>query len=259
MKPLVKWSGGKTREINFFKSHYPENFSMYIEPFVGGGAVFFDLNFKKNVINDIHKDLINFYKQIKEGNSKEIFNLMKQHTNDEKNYYYIRDVYKPTNEIEKAFVFFYLRKTCYRGMLRYNQKGKFNIPYGRYKTYNFEELLNPEYENLFKDTIVMNTSFEKIFEQFNDKKNFVFLDPPYDSIFTDYGYCKYNQEDHYSLFQWFKKTKNNCLMIIGETDYIKHLYKNFIVEKYPKKYAFKLHSGRVGKEINNYHLIVKNY
>jgi DNA adenine methylase len=259
MKPLVKWSGGKTKEIKLFKEYYPRNFKRYIEPFVGGGAVFFDLEFKNNVINDIHPDLINFYKQIKLGHANDIYNLMTKFPNEEKVYYFIRDKFKSKNDIEKAFVFFYLRKTCYRGMLRYNKKGKFNIPFGRYATYNFEILKNKNYEELLKNTEVYSNSFEEIFNKYNNENNFMFLDPPYDSAFTDYGYCKYDKKNHIKLFEYFKSTKNKCLMIIGETPFIGKLYDGYIKDKYHKKYAFKLRDKRIGKEINNYHLIISNY
>lgn len=260
IKPLIKWSGGKAKEIPSFKNYYPMKFSTYIDPFVGGGSVFFDLNFKGlNVINDIHKDLINFYIQIKLGNSHIIYNLMKQYKNDEETYYYIRDTFIPSNDIENAFVFYYLRKTCFRGMLRYNRSGKFNIPYGRYKTINYESLKDPFYENLLKRTEIKLTSFDKIFDGYNDEDNFVFLDPPYDSIFSDYGYCIFDKSKHLKLFEYFSTTKNKCLLIIGKTTFIETLYKDYIKGSYDKKYAFKIYSGRVGNEINNKHLIITNY
>ena len=259
MKSLVKWSGGKAREIKNFKSFYPDNYQRFIEPFVGGGAVFFDLEHKKNVINDVHVDLINFYQQIKNGYGNDIYNLMSQYPNEEKVYYFVRDEFKITNDIERAFVFFYLRKTCFRGMLRYNKKGKFNIPFGRYKTYDYEILKDKRYEELLKNTEIFNSSFENIFEKYNNSENFVFLDPPYDSVFTDYGYCQYDKENHIELANQFKQTKNKCLMVIGETPFINKLYEGYIKTKYHKKYAFKIHSGRVGEEIDNYHLIITNY
>jgi DNA adenine methylase len=87
----------------------------------------------------------------------------------------------------------------------------------------------------------------------------MFLDPPYDSEFTDYGYCSFGREEHKKLFECFKNTKIKCLMIIGKTDFISNLYKDYIIDEYDKRYRFKLHSGRVGNEINTKHLIIKNY
>ena len=89
--------------------------------------------------------------------------------------------------------------------------------------------------------------------------NFMFLDPPYDSKFTNYGYCKFGKEEHEKLAECFKKTKIRCLMIIGKTELISNLYSDYIVDEYDKKYRFKLHSGRVGNEIDTKHLIIKNY
>ncbi len=87
----------------------------------------------------------------------------------------------------------------------------------------------------------------------------MFLDPPYDSKFTDYGYCIFGKEEHNKLAVCFKKTSIKCLMIIGKTLFIEELYKDYIVDEYDKQYRFKLHSGRVGDEINVKHLVIKNY
>ena len=258
LKPIIKWSGGKTDEIKKFISYIPETYSIYLEPFIGGGALYFHLNPERAIINDVHKELIDFYQSIKNGDACEIYNFMKTHSNDEETYYKVRK-YDNTNTLDNAKRFYYLRKTCYRGMLRYNKNGEFNIPFGRYKTYNFEEIKNKEYENLLRKTDIFNNSFESIFENYNDSNNFMFLDPPYDSEFTDYGYCTFGKEEHKKLANCFKETNIKCLMIIGKTPFIEELYGDYIVDEYEKKYKFKLHSGRVGEEINKKHLIIKNY
>lgn len=130
---------------------------------------------------------------------------MKEHPNNEETYYKVRS-YKPKTELENAQRFYYLRKTCFRGMLRYNNKGEFNIPYGCYKHYNFEDINNKEYEKIFKHTEILNKDFKFIFDNYNSKDNFMFLDPPYDSDFTDYGYCSFGKEEHKQLAKCFKET-----------------------------------------------------
>ena len=105
--------------------------------FIGGGSVFFYLSPKKSVISDVHSELTDFYNEIKNGNSNLIYEFMENHPNEEKTYYQIRDEFKIKSPLDNACRFFYQRKTCFRGMLRYNSKGHFNIPFGRYKTYNF--------------------------------------------------------------------------------------------------------------------------
>jgi DNA adenine methylase len=259
LSPLIKWSGGKGDEIKFFEKYFPKKYDLYIEPFVGGGSVFFYLSPKKSVISDVHVELIDLYQSIKNGLGNEIYEFMEEHENDEETYYKIRDEMEITNQLDSAKRFYYQRKTCFRGMMRYNKSGKFNIPFGKYKKINYSDLLNKQYKNLFKHTKILNKNFEYVFKKYNDENNFMFLDPPYDSTFTDYGYCKFDRDDHKQLAKLFKKTKIKCLMIIGKTDFIEELYKDYIVAEYDKKYRFKLHSGRIGDEINNKHLVIMNY
>jgi DNA adenine methylase len=259
LKPLIKWSGGKFDEIKMFDKYFPENYNIYIEPFIGGGAVYFHLNPSKAVISDVHSELIDLYKCISEGKAKDIFEFMENSPNDEATYYNIRDAMVMNDALDIAKRFYYQRKTCFRGMLRYNRDKKFNIPFGRYKTINYTELLNKDYETLLNRTEIYNEKFEVIFEKFNDETNFMFLDPPYDSEFTDYGYCSFGKEEQLKLASLFKTTKIKCLMIIGKTKFIEELYNGYIVAEYDKKYKFKLYNNRIGDEINTKHLIIKNY
>jgi DNA adenine methylase len=259
LKPLIKWSGGKSDEIKMFEKYFPEKYELYIEPFIGGGSVYFYLNPKKAVINDIHTDLIDFYNSIKNGYMSDIYNFMNNNKNDEETYYKIRDNMIVNNELDNAKRFYYQRKTCFRGMLRYNKNGQFNIPFGKYKTINYEELKNEKYVDLLSRTEILNKNFEYIFENYNNENNFMFLDPPYDSEFTDYGYCKFGKQEHTKLAELFKSTKIKCLLIIGKTPFIEELYKDYIVDEYNKKYKFKLYNNRIGNEINSIHLIIKNY
>jgi DNA adenine methylase len=258
LMPLVKWSGGKKDEISKILPHIPTEYDTYLEPFIGGGALYFHINPLKAAISDVHTELVDLYNNIKSGNSALIHKFMGEHPNTEEEYYKVRNM-PITNSLDSASRFYYLRKTCFRGMLRYNNKGKFNIPYGRYKTYNYDNLIIPEYETLLKRTEILKSSFELLFDKYNSENNFMFLDPPYDSEFTDYGYCKFGKDEHKKLAECFKTTKIKCLMIIGKTDFITDLYKDYIVCEYPKKYRFKLHSGRIGDNINTNHLIIKNY
>ena len=161
LKPLIKWSGGKGDEIIQFEEHFPNDFNLYIEPFIGGGSVYFHINPNRAVIADVHSELIDFYSEIKNGNMDKIYKFMTKNENNEETYYKIRDEMSIKNTLDNAMRFYYLRKTCYRGMLRYNKQGKFNIPFGRYKTMNFELLKNKEYEKLLKNTKIEKMIFQK--------------------------------------------------------------------------------------------------
>lgn len=270
LKPLCKWSGGKRNEIVIFKKYYPKKYKRFLEPFAGGAAVFFDLNFEgSNVINDIHPDLVNFYKQISLRNANQIYDLVTSFGIGEKEYYIVRGGGKklvngetpfvPQNDIERAAQFYYLRKTCFRGMLRYNKEGQFNIPWGKYKTVNFEELKKQEYTDLLSRTDIMIGDYTKVFEKYNSEDNFCFIDQPYDSVFNDYGFDNFDRQKQIELAEIFKTTKNKCLMVVGGSDFIRELYDGYIKFEYPKNYAFKIYSGRVGNEINVNHLVITNY
>jgi DNA adenine methylase len=259
LKPIVKWSGGKGDEIKLFEKYFPKHYDTYLEPFIGGGSVFFHINPNKAVINDVHSELIDFYRAIKDGHSNSIYQFMTEHPNEEQIYYSVRDQLPINCPLDNAKRFYYLRKTCFRGMLRYNKSGQFNIPFGKYKTINYSDLLDSEYHKLLEKTDITIGDFEQVFLNYNNENNFMFLDPPYDSEFTDYGYCKFGKEQHIRLANLFKQTKIKCLMVIGKTDFIEELYKEYIVDEYNKKYKFKIHSGRVGDEINTKHIVIKNY
>lgn len=260
LKPIIKWSGGKSDEIKFIEQYFPAHYDRYLEPFVGGGSVYFYLNPHHAVISDVHTELIDFYKSIALGHSQAIHDFMDQSPNDEITYYNIRDNMKIGDMVDIAKRFYYQRKTCFRGMLRYNKKtGKFNIPFGRYKTIKYNELRDASYERLLARTEILDKGYEYIFENYNDATNFMFLDPPYDSEFTDYGYYQFGKEDHKKLATLFKTTRIKCLMVIGKTDFIQELYEGYIVSEYDKKYKFKIYNNRVGDEINTKHLVIKNY
>ena len=259
MKPIVKWSGGKKDEIKRFDDLIPTDISTYVEPFFGGGAVFFHIEPERAVVSDVHEELVDFYRAMKDGKGEDIHTFLNENPNTDEAYYKVRDQFKVVTPLDNAKRFFYLRKTCFRGMLRYNKSGKFNIPYGRYKTFNYEELKDEKYMNVFKGTEIHKKGFEEIFDMCNDPKDFIFLDPPYDSEFTDYGYCSFGKDEHHKLAECFKKSKARCMMVIGKTPLIEDLYGSYIKREYHKKYAFKIHSNRVGDEINTTHVVVTNY
>ncbi len=288
LKPLFKWSGGKRKEIKLFRQYYPEDFKVFVEPFFGAGAVYFDLNFEgQNFIADTHDEVICFLKQCRDKEKmKKIASFMKNpwqpilkskpakekqqeiyenlpeefKRHGEATYYFVRDGMKITNDLSKACRFYYLRKTAYRGMIRYNPKMQFNIPWGKYKSVNFEDMYNEEYSELLSRTKIVQGCFTKTMKKFeNNEDAFIFLDPPYDSEFTDYK-TPFGKEDHAELARLFKNSKAKCLMVIGDTPYIRKLYEGYIEAEYDKNYQFRLKEGRIkASDIDNLHLVIKNY
>jgi DNA adenine methylase len=183
---------------------------------------------------------------------------MTENNNDKETYYKIRDEMEINFRLENAKRFYYLRKTRFGGMLKYNKNGDFNVGYGYRKNCNFSDLKNEKYVDLLQNSTVLNTGFEYIFENYNDEKNFMFLDPPYHNCkITNYGYCEFGKEEHKKMAEYFKATNIRCLMVIGKDDFIENLYDGYIISQYYKRYD--LNSINKKKVEEAIHLIIKNY
>jgi DNA adenine methylase len=196
-EPFLKWPGGKRWLVQKHGALFPSTFSRYIEPFLGGGAVFFHLLPAKAVLADANAELINVYNAIRrhpDAIDKGLRLLHEQHSHQL--YYRIRSA-RPTDAIERALRFIYLNRTCFNGMYRVNKKGEFNVPMGS------KELV--EYPNGFLRAIAkhLSTATLKVadFEETIDsagKGDFVFVDPPYTVMHNNNNFIKYNA----SLFSW---------------------------------------------------------
>lgn len=283
MKPLVKYRGGKSKEIPHLIKHIPSFTGRYIEPFFGGGALYFYLEPKKAIINDINSKLMAFYKGVKsdfELLSKELqeiektylinrrkFEELKAKTPDlrvddenEALYYQIRDMFNDLKEkkYSDAFLYFFINKTAYSGMIRYNAKGEFNVPYGRYANLN-TSLVTKAHSKLLANTEIYNLDYKNIFDMANED-DFMFLDPPYDCVFSDYGNAEYkdgfNEKNHTELANSFLNLKCKALMVIGRTPLTEKLYNDLIVDEYGKSYAVNI---RNRFKSTASHILISNY
>lgn len=374
MKPIIKWAGGKSNEFDKIVSIIPK-FKRYVEPFFGGGAVYFVLEPKESAINDISKELIQFYRCIKDTkrrdkfkleiynivdnweniskyldifkndflklynkykvnliNEKELKNSLKylfenkvveynglfkkefciypeklskqiekstfnkikrtkekvdthNRFSDEeimKNietafrsgfYTHLRSIYNLsltenilTTEKQSAF-FYFIREFCYASMFRYNSQGDFNIPYGgsAYNKKDFRKkvdyLLSENITNLLEKTDISNEDFESFLNSLNlSNDDFLFLDPPYDTEFSNYAKNSFDKKDQQRLSYYLLKTKAKFILIIKETEFIKNLYsKNpnkIKITSFDKTYLYNVR-GRNDREAN--HLIIRNF
>lgn len=189
-----RWAGGKRWILSELKKLLPTKYNNYHEPFLGGGAVFLNINPPyQSFLSDTNVDLINAYLQIR-NNLKKLYPIMKEFKNDECNYYFIRDRYTPNTKIEKAARFIYLNRTCYNGLYRVNLFGKFNVPYGRKK---YSKLF--DYDELFRLSKKLKRSKLNCCDFYETIKNvkrndLVFLDPPYNITKIKNGFIKYNEK-----------------------------------------------------------------
>jgi DNA adenine methylase len=238
--PFLKWAGGKRQLLSQIDLYIPKSFNKYIEPFVGGGALFFYLLPKNAILNDINQDLINAYRVIKE-NVSELITSLKKHKNEEEYFYKIRSVdrnldeFKTWSDVEKASRIIYLNRCCYNGLYRVNSKGYFNAPFGKYKN---PKICNEEnlklVHKVLKDVKLMNTSFELCLN-YAKKDDFIYFDPPYVPIsesanFTSYTKSSFKKEDQIKLFNVFKELdQKGCKLLLSNSynEFILKLYKNY--------------------------------
>lgn len=361
MNAIIKWPGGKSREIDMIKDLIPECFDRYIEPFFGGGALYFHLNPKQAAINDLSAPLMNFYRQVKEdtfqlksllyGYAESMANLLavcdenagqissafedrqadsvtallddllprisigmasglvlnrdqfqeqirrmvtdkfqRTYANHQKMpfsdedllenlitgftsgfYMYFRKVYNDIalgriddpGQAYAAANFYYIREYCYGSMFRYNVKGEFNIPYGG-MSYNrkdmkakLDRIFSQEVVSLLGRTEIGCADFEEfINEQDLTERDFMFLDPPYDTEFSDYEGKDFTKLDQARLAVALKRTKAKFILVIKNTEFIHSLYENdFTILTFDKQYTYNVRSRNVrGAE----HLIVTN-
>lgn len=248
MSPVVKWAGGKRQILEKLKANLPEKFNNYFEPFIGGGALLFDLAPKNATINDVNQELLAIYTCLKDD---ELYRLMLEELDkhekyhSEEYYYQVREWDRdPRFELEplwkRAARAIYLNKSCFNGLYRVNAKGYFNVPSAKkehvvtYSKANMEEI-----HEYFKDDNVTILSGDFVEATRNAHEgDFVYFDPPYDSwedkeSFTAYSKFDFNKDDQRRLADCFKDLTNRgvkCMLSNHNTAYINELYNGFNIQ-----------------------------
>ncbi|WP_311531056.1 Dam family site-specific DNA-(adenine-N6)-methyltransferase [uncultured Anaerococcus sp.] len=243
-KPFLKWAGGKSQLLHEIRKYYPFNdqINKYCEPFVGAGAVLFDIlnNFdlKEIYISDINKEAINLYKVIRDDVEYLIelldeFQKEYQDLNLEQRkiiYYRNREEFNllklsdNSNNLRKAALFMFLNKTGFNGLYRENMSGEFNVPIGSYKNPKIldrENLINVNKK--LQNVKIIHGDYKKS-EDFIDSKTFVYFDPPYRPIkptsnFTAYNKGDFNDDDQRELAEFFKKMdQKSAHLLLSNSD-----------------------------------------
>ncbi|HAK47339.1 MAG TPA: modification methylase [Spirochaeta sp.] len=248
LSPIVKWVGGKRQLLSEIGSNFPNDISNgscpYYEPFVGGGAVLFNLKPHNAVINDRNEELVNVYRIIRDE-PEALINELGRHRNESDYFYDIRTmdrddaVYSGLNNIERASRIIFLNKTCYNGLYRVNKSGQFNAPFGRYRNPNIvnEHKIRAisDYFNT-ADVKILNTDFETALDGISPGA-FVYFDPPYDPVsksanFTAYasnGFCRDDQIRLKKCCDRLNKSGVKFLLSNSATDFIRDLYSDYHV------------------------------
>ena len=176
-KPILKWAGGKTQLLKELIPKVPDTYGKYIEPFFGGGALFFALCPENAVIADSNPELINMYQQVAES-VEEVIAHLRKYNNSSEEFYSVRALdWRDLPAIDDAARTIYLNKTCFNGLYRVNRKGQFNVPFGKYKNPNIcdEDTLRRASELLKKATIVCG-DYKQVLSEYACEGDFVFLD-----------------------------------------------------------------------------------
>ncbi len=296
-KPFLKWAGGKQQLIKEILKRFPKEMikskqiRSYVEPFIGGGALFFHLesyfDVKESVICDINPELIIGYNVVKKNVEDLIRKLQilekrylsKDTDSRKKMYYEIRQIYNDGVEsfdyynynqdwIKRASLLIFLNKTCFNGLFRLNSKGHFNVPQGSYKnpTICHEDNLISCSKALSNTTILLG-EFEKT-EQFINENSIVYYDPPYrplnkTSSFNSYAKDGFNDEDQIRLADYFKRIHNKSLLqILSNSDpknvdmndnFFDKLYENFSIDRI---YATRAINSKASKRGNITELLI---
>lgn len=268
MKPIIKYKGGKRDEIKYFEHHTPKQYDRYIEPFIGGGALFFHLEPKRAVINDVNIYLIAFYRNIIMRGKRimseleEIKSIIDSGDIEDGRTLYntLRDEYnglKPSM-YHKATLYYFLNKVGHSGLMRWNKQGLFNTSYGGIPKLPLS--LTEKHIELLRNTEIYNTSYKDILVGATEK-DFVFLDPPYDCRYTCYGNTdsQFKEQEHIELANLVKQSNAKILMILNSTEFTRGLYKDYIVDEYSKRYkTYDIDNLKDKKQVAC-HLVIKNY
>ena len=265
MKPIVKYQGGKSKELPLIKQLLPKQFTRVVEPFCGGAAVSFGLRYN-SLMSDINRDVINLYSVVA---NKELYPQLQlkveyikslEHDDLEQEFYAAREAINQSwdcvDHLQRALSYIIVRQLCFSGMERYNAKGEFNVPFGHYKKFSCN--LSPDHHQYLKKNCSFRYgSFVDLFDQINET-DFVFIDPPY------LERLGYTQGDgglslHEELLSCLKATKGQWMIIHSDHEFYRENYKYFnIIEKdfaYAQRFGKdKDHSGASVK-----HLYITNY
>lgn len=239
--PFLKWAGGKRQLLNQIKERMPKKYNDYYEPFIGGGAVLFELQPEKATINDINISLINVYRQVKD-NTEEFIELVKKLDSemweDGKEYYLdIREKYndkllKKEYDLELAALFTFMNKHCFNGLYRVNKKGLFNVPYNKSRRTSIEEDAVRETAKYLKTVNILEGDFEEACKGAK-KGDFIFFDSPYAPLnptsFEAYTKEGFDVESHKRLAQLYDELTERgcyCMLTNHNTEFINELYSN---------------------------------
>lgn len=263
-KPFVKWAGGKRQIIDKLNKYVPDDYNTYYEPFVGGGALLFELSPKNAVINDSNKELMNVYKCLcDEDKFKKMCTILNHYEaeHSEQFFYEIRDkdknkkTFDRLSDYTRAARTIYLNKACFNGLYRVNSKNEFNVPFGKktkVNTYDGGNLITVSNYLTMNNIKILSIDFEEAVKEAK-KGDFVYFDPPYDSdtsTFNNYTEDGFGKEEQKRLAKVFKELSDKgCYVMLSNhnTTLINELYKDYNIHVIEAKRNINSNGNKRGK------------
>lgn len=258
-KPILKWAGGKTQLLSDLLPKVPSSYGRYIEPFLGGGAMFFALQPENAIIADSNPELINTYQQIAD-HVDDVIQYLAQYENTKEMFYAVRgQKWETLPRAEAAARTIFLNKTCFNGLYRVNKKGEFNVPYGKYANPKIcdGDALYAASSALIKAEILCSDYF-LVLEQYAKEGDFIFLDPPYLPVseysdFKRYTKEQFYEEDHVELAKIIMRLhERGCHVILTNSNHplVHELYAPFTIDiVHTKRYISCRGSSRQGEDV----------
>ena len=270
--PFLKWAGGKRQLMPEIREMLPDGVTThpYYEPFIGGGALFFELLPKRAVINDYNEELINVYTVIRD-NPSELIEDLKRHKNTAEYFYKIRAIdrqplFSNLTRIERASRIIYLNKTCYNGLYRVNNAGEFNSPFGRYKNPNIvnEPVIKAVSKYLNSSQIQISSCDYALILKDIPTDSFVYLDPPYHPIsesssFTGYVQGGWDEGEQLRLRDVCNRLRDNGIKFLlsnSASDFIREIYSDYNIHIVQAKRSVNSNSSRRG-QVDEF--LIRNY
>jgi DNA adenine methylase len=262
--PFLKWAGGKSELLPEIEKRLPKSFGTYWEPFIGGGAVYFRLSPASAVISDANEELANCY-QIVRDKVDELIAALKKHSNNKEHFLRVRKLQPwQLDAVERAARLIYLNKTCYNGLFRVNQRGEFNVPFGRYENPRIcDETGLREAARVLRGAEVLCRDFRHLLYKAKPG-DFIYFDPPYSplsetSSFTAYSDAPFDQREQKALRQVFNAlAERGCHVMLSnsDTEFTRKLFQKFTIQSVQASRAINCRPEKRGKISE---LIITNY
>ena len=238
-KPILKWAGGKTQLLGELCAKVPPRYGKYIEPFFGGGALFFALAPKRAVLADSNPELINMYRAVA-ADAEQVIAHLEQYENTSEHFYEVRALdWEQLSPAEAAARTIFLNKTCFNGLYRVNQKGQFNVPFGRYKNPKIcDRAAILAATRVLSRAEIICGDYLDVLETHAAAGDLIFLDPPYLPIsayadFKRYTKERFYEEDHVRLAEMVARLhERGCYVILTNSNHplVHELYARYPIE-----------------------------